>query len=341
MRALAVATLTLAAACIPTFEDDASRVTARRVLAVRAVPAEVKPGEPVTLTALVATPDGSAGTADLAWARCAARKPLTELGPVAQVCIDRFGTASDALAPLGQGDTVALTVPADACQAFGPLPPPADASGISARPVDPDSTGGYYLPLVLGAGADRVLASVRLACGPTGVPSAEAVRFNQGSRPNENPSVERFELRDGARVVGLAPGDPSAVVAPGARVELRVTWAHCPRTPTCGDGLCTAGENAASCAADCREGARGCSGAETYLVPNPSSRVVEERSERLRVAWFATDGAFREEQTGGDDATESVNSWTAPATRGEVVVWGVLRDDRGGVGFARGIVRVD
>ena len=78
--------LALLAACIPDLPRDQGLVTAPRVLAVRAVPAEAPPGARVELSALVA----GAPADGLEWALCVARKPLTELGPVAQECIDGF-----------------------------------------------------------------------------------------------------------------------------------------------------------------------------------------------------------------------------------------------------------
>jgi len=334
-------------ACVPDLPDDQALIASPRILAVRAVPAEVKAGQPVTLTALLAAPPGAPVTADaLEWAMCLARKPLTELGPVAQECIDRFGSGGDIFERLGRGQSVTARVPLDACRLFGPLVPPASAAGVSGRPVDPDLSGGYYQPVVLGSDIGAALGSVRLACGVVGVPSSESVRYNQGSRPNENPEIERLEIVTGdAHVVAPGTDAPGAFVAAGARVDLRAFWAPCPTQPVCGDAMCTAGENQTSCAVDCRDAPRGCTGAETYLWPNPATRRVEERQERITVSWFADAGAFAEEQSGsaegagGPDVASNV--WTAPSLPGEARLWIVIRDERGGVGWREYLVRVE
>ncbi|MBX3218482.1 MAG: hypothetical protein KF850_41130, partial [Labilithrix sp.] len=164
-----------------------------------------------------------------------------------------------------------------------------------------------------------------------------------GYRPNENPEIDRVEIVSGeARTIEPGLAVAGATVAAGARVELRAWWAACPREPACGDGLCTAGENQSSCAADCRDEPRGCTGAETYLWANPETRKVEERREGIRVSWFSTGGAFAEEQTGRSeedaDGTETSNVWTAPSEPGLVRVWVVIRDDRGGVGWRELVV---
>ncbi len=337
----------VAVACVPSLGDDQARIASPRVLAVRAVPAEVKPGQQVTLSALVAAPSGvRVEGGDLEWAMCLARKPLTELGPVAQECIDRFGLGGENFQRLGRGPTVTGVLPADACRRFGPNAPPAEAGGVAGRPVDPDPSGGYYQPVVLGSDIGAALGSVRLACGLVGVPSAEAVRYNQGSRPNENPAIERLEIV-GDVVRSIAPGidAPRASVAAGSRVALRAVWAACPRQPVCGDGLCTAGENQSSCPGDCRDAPKGCTGAESYLWPDPETRTVHGRREAITISWFSDRGVFADEQTGRteDDAdgVDASNVWTAPTERGPVRLWIVLRDDRGGVGWGEYLVQVE
>ncbi len=336
------------AACVPRFTDDQTLVTAPRILAVRAVPAEAKVGIPVELTALVAAPPQSAGRAEhLEWALCLARKPLTELGPVAQECIDRFGAGGESFQRLGRGVTVTSAVPADACRRFGPLSAPTEAGGVASRPVDPDLSGGYYQPVVVGSEVGVSLASVRLACGIVGVPSSEVVRFNKGYRPNENPELERLEVVTPSGVLPVTPGvdRPGLTVRGSERIELRAVWPGCPRQPVCGDGLCTSGENQSSCAADCRTKPRSCTGAETYLFADPESRTVRERREGITVSWYASAGAFAEEATGrterDPDGVDTTNRWTAPTRPGLVRLWVVLRDDRGGVGWQEFVVRVD
>lgn len=330
-------------ACVPAFSDDLATVSSPRILAVRSVPAEAKTGAPVRFTALVAGATGES----LEWGMCLARKPLTELGPVAQACIDRFGSGGETIRRLGRGPSAVGTVPVDACRRFGPLSAPSEAGGVAGRPVDPDLSGGYHQPIVVGSEAGVALASVRLACGVVGVPGAELVRFNQGYRPNENPEIDRLELvtAEGAR--SIAPGfdRPGASVQAGTRVDLRAVWAACPRQPVCGDGLCTSGENQSNCPADCRDNPRGCTGAETYLWANAETRTVSDRREGISAAWYATAGSFTDDQTGrtetDPDAVDTSNGWTAPASPGLVRLWIVLRDDRGGVGWEEYLVHVD
>jgi len=318
----------LLAACLPSFDDDPSRVDAPRVLAVRAIPAEATPGQAVTLSVLVAS---RAPAPPPAWALCTARRPLTELGPVAQSCIDRFPSGPELL-PLGTGFDATATLAADVCQRFGPLTPPADASGIAARPADPDPTGGFHQPVVVGGPAEKALGSIRLACGAVGAPNAEMARLAREYRPNENPVIEALEI----------DGRPAADVPirPGARVVLRARWARCPGAPVCGDGLCTSGENGTTCASDCGPSARGCTGAEVYVAIDAATRAVTARRETIQVAWYATDGRFAASQTAANgDAAEGV--WTAPTVPGSVRAWAVARDDRGGVGWIEVALRVE
>jgi len=324
-------------ACVPEFDDDSSLLDRPRILAVRAEPAEAPPGASVTLTALLAAPDADdADPAALAWARCVARKPLTELGPVAPECVTEFGSDSEALEPLGDGGQVALTLAADVCRQFGPLqPPPEPGSEVSGRAVDPDSTGGFYQPIVLGLGdADEepTLAAVRIQCGAANLPQEEAIELNQGYRPNENPAIAALELRVDDAVIEVSDDAPVTVPA-GASVEWTVRWTECPAENACGDGLCTAGENPTDCREDCQTDARGCTGAERYLDTDLETRTVIESTEALRVGWYATTGGFALAQTGAEGELETANGWTAPEASGPVQVWVVLRDDRGGVAY--------
>ena len=162
----------------------------------------------------------------------------------------------------------------------------------------------------MGSDVDTALASVRLACGVTGLPSAEVIRFNQGYRPNENPEIARLELVEGGAAREVVPEQARRHVKAGARVELRASWAACPRRPVCGDGLCTSGENQSACAQDCRDKPRGCTGAESYLTANLDARVVDERREGVSVTWLATSGRFAGDRPGGPRRTRM--GWTRP-----------------------------
>ncbi len=69
-----------------------------------------------------------------------------------------------------------------------------------------------------------------------------------------------------------------------------------------------------------------------------TNTIVDQR-ERIAVSWFATDGAFDSDTTGrdsSDTSTTTDNGWEAPAKpprQSPVVLWVVLHDDRGGVGW--------
>lgn len=333
--------------CVPTFDDDLTRIERPRIIAVRSVPAEAKPGEQVELSALVAdvveAPDS---VGQVKWALCLAGKPLTELGPVNQDCMEEFGRASAILQPLGRGQRVTATLPTDGCRTFGPLGPPASDEGETGRPYDPDPSGGYYQPVILG-NEELALASPRLDCGVAGVTNSASIRFETGYRPNENPEVEALEWSSDSEQGTFAPlarGDEETSVPAGAKLELRVRWPSCPRDPSCGDGLCTVGENQVNCGEDCLDNPRGCTGAEDYLAGDAQTREVKDRREGIQVAWFATAGTFSSAQTArleNERAREdSSNSWTAPAQAGPVRLWVVLRDDRGGVGWKEYRLRV-
>jgi hypothetical protein len=167
------------------------------------------------------------------------------------------------------------------------------------RPRDPDVTGGYYQP-VRGdlAGTDTIFELARLACPLANAPPDVVAQFAKAYVPNANPKV--------GSLVGAIGGVPlaRAQVPAGARVTLEATWS----------------------AAD----------AETYAYVDPESQTVTTRRESMRVAWYASAGAFDAQSTGrdeGDLATYTDGTWTAPGVPGTAHVWVVLRDSRGGVDF--------
>lgn len=319
--------------CLPENDDDLSLVDSPRVLAVRAEPAEAPPEASVTFESLFVDATGTRTDAPIDWAFCIARKPLSELGPINADCRN---PASDSRIPIGEGLSASAALPKDACRLFGPQLPEPKVGEPAGRPVDADSTGGFYQPLVLdvaeGASALTLFGS-RLRCTLSGVTQSQSVAFERAYRPNENPRLESLRLAGGELLPDAASGSTS--VAPGSEIRLEASWAVCPATSECGDGLCTSGEDATNCAGDCTTPV-GCSGAERYAWFDPETRQVVEKREWLRVSWFVNHGKLAEERTGREEnelqATSS-NRWRAPAS-GETMLWVVLRDARGGVGFA-------
>jgi hypothetical protein len=335
---MAVLALVMLPACVPEFDDDLSRVTEPRIIAIRATPAEAKPGEAVALSALVA--GGNEGAAPR-WLTCVERKPLTELGPVSSECARWQSAAADALVDLGSGSSVTATVPADACRLFGPTRPEPKPGEPAGRPVDPDPTGGWYQPFAVGLPDSNASAvgAVRLSCPLPGVTPAQSVEFTERYRRNENPAFESLSVAGTATNPGAATRVPR-----GATVALSAAWPACPSTSTCGDGICGELEDRGNCADDCTE-PRGCAGGETYAWFDPESRRIVARQETMRVSWFATAGQFAEERTGRAETEATVssvdNAWTAPAEPQNVSMWLVIRDDRGGQSWTELTIEVE
>ena len=350
MRAALPALLTLALvlACVPDVDVDESRLAAPRLHALRATPADTAPGEAVRFVALYAGAAGALEHAPLEWAYCTARKPLAELGPVASACLAQEG---DTLVPIGTGLDVSGAVPSDACRLFGPEPPPAEDGASAGRPVDPDVTGGYAQPVRVAAPTDGEpevsFFELRLACGLFGANQEQAADFRRRYRRNEPPALEALELvRDDGTADTL--GEAPVTVAAGSTIVLRARWPECPRTDACGDGLCGIDESVELCADDCRVSdgptLRGCGGAERYLRFDVATRTLAAERESLRLAWYASDGAFALERTGvTGEALENAsdNVLTLPDVPGDVFVAVVVRDARGGTGWSAAHLRVE
>jgi hypothetical protein len=266
----------LLAGCAPELEDHVALIESERILAVRATPAEVRPGETVTVDALFVDPNGTRADA-IAWSLCLDRKPLAEPGTIAESC-------------LSSGTAVATTfvIPADACRQFGPERPEPKPGEPSGRPSDPDATGGYYQPIRVNAGSSVAFAEIRIRCGLAGATQEQTAEFAARSKPNENPRIAAF--------------DAPITVARGQSIPIRVAWES----------------------------------TETYPYFDPVARMIVDRREAMRVSWYANAGTLASERTAratDDRALDSVNTWTAPNEARDVVLWVVVRDDRGGVDY--------
>jgi len=121
--------------CVPEFDTDLSQLTEPRLLAISSSPAETQPQKQVTLTALVAVPEGQQAPA-VDFAVCLARKPLTELGPVNPLCLAP-DDGSGAVVGLGRGASATATLDKDVCKLFGPLRPSRWAEMAPGDPPTP------------------------------------------------------------------------------------------------------------------------------------------------------------------------------------------------------------
>jgi TonB family protein len=299
--------------CIPNVAINDSLVTEPRIVAMRSVPAEAKPGTTVQWTALVVAPE-SAPEPTISWTLCKARKALSETGPVSAGC---FTEDPANVTSVGSGASVSAPVSADACRLYGPDPPLAKPGEPAGRSVDPDSTGGYYLPLVMHAD-DATLGQTRITCGVASATQEQSAEFVSRYRANENPSVESLSL-GGTLISPAGAGDAPSVQA-GSRHALVLTWPDCTGTTAA------------------------CGGAEPYVVFSPTALRIEEHRESLHIAWYTTAGAFQQARGGVSEAGASQhtlsNEWTAPSVAGDVTLWVVLLDDRGGAGWQRYLIHV-
>lgn len=322
-RSAALACGLLVCACEPSLEDRSALIEAPRVIAVRAIPAEAAPGEAVMLEALFAAPPTQAPSAALGWGLCTSRKPLTEQGAIDVACL---GASAEEVLPLGVGPGASVTLPDDACRKFGPETPPQIGSEPTGRPVDADLTGGYYQPGRVLWSADgearRASFEIRLACDPAGVTQAQSAELRRRYTRNNNPQPSSLVLRRERDASLLSEGQ---AIAAGERLTISVRWPMCSSERLCEGDDCTPSQQNT-----------GCTGAEIYVMFDPTRREVVEQRESMRVSWFASDGHFASDRTGvsGDEqGAESQNVWTAPDVLGPVRLWVVLRDDRGGVGW--------
>ena len=96
---------------------------------------------------------------------------------------------------------------------------------------------------------------------------------------------------------------------------------------------------------DCSGATTPCGGAEPYFVFSPTSLKIEEHRESIHLAWYSTGGTFRNARGGVAESAASehalTNEWVAPSTPGDLTIWVVLLDDRGGAGWQTYTLRVE
>lgn len=333
-------------ACAPEFSDRSSAVAGARVLAIRSQPAEAVPGTNTEYRILVVDEKGTVPSPRATWSYCTQPKPTNELNDVATAC---FGDGN-IVTQFGTGTSPTGKLPVNACAQFGPdVPQPAGGSGMDSsgntvnqtqgRPTDPDSTGGYYQPLILQVTANGTsiptLGETRVTCGLAGGNGEQLEQYKARTKSNENPELTTVTVPTlGDAELSADDAAQPLTVSASKAFALRATWPACPTSPSCGDGICSPGEATQDCPDDCTM-PKGCGGSEPFAYLDPENHVVVDRHEAMRVSWFATGGALENDRTGRQEGefaeTTSDNTWTAPAQAGPVFLWVVLRDDRGGV----------
>src|SRR5262249_8031431 len=208
-RAFSLFAMMAVIGCRPDLDVGDSSLTSVRILAVRAEPAEARPGIQATYEALVAAPDATNGSEPILWRWCPAPKPAAENNVVSTGCLDAAN-----LLPAGRGSMVSATTPANACSLFGPDTPPG-----GFRPRDADTTGGYFAPLRAdGDGADPTFYLARITCNLAEAPTDIAAAYARDYSPNKNPHLLPLIARVAGTEVSLD------AIAPGAKVELTGNW---------------------------------------------------------------------------------------------------------------------
>ena len=284
------------AGCKPDFGNPASLVTERRILASRAEPAEVRPGESATFDALVVSPAGTEATPALDWALCNAPKPLDENNVVTSACL---GDGSNLMGFGSQTDAATDTVPALACSLFGPDPPPQAQGQPPLRPRDSDVTGGYYQPVRVVDGDIVAFALQRITCELTRGGAQIAVQYAMSYQANQNPKLIPLTATVDGAPVGL-----DALPA-GKEIDFAIGW-----TPESAESFPVFDLVSQSLITH-REALR----VSWFATDGSFEHEVTGRDET-------------ETETTTDD------HWTAPKSAGVVHLWAVLRDSRGGVDFA-------
>ncbi|MEY4579792.1 MAG: hypothetical protein RL701_4495 [Pseudomonadota bacterium] len=274
--------LSLACACRESSDGRPSLVSEPQIIAVEADPPDTSPGQTVNYRVVTVGPDGELAPDDLTLSYCQTAKAVGDNRVASLACAEN-----------NERDTPVGRVPSDACMLFGP------SVAATARPPDPDATGGYYQPLRVAWGAISAVAMQRLRCSLPSAPVALLQEFRERYVANQNPVLSPLSLS--------LDGDAVAFddVPANRELSLRVSWPQASREP--------------------------------YVWYDREQVQLSTRTEALRVAWFVTAGELSYDATGraaNETSLDTENRWFTPERAGTVHLWLVLRDDRGGTTHA-------
>jgi hypothetical protein len=324
----------------PGFEPP-TRVSDLRILAVRVEPPEIEmplsedaEPIPVRVTALIATPTGAAVHWQLTACPYVTNQACEEWraneGSVRQVLDDIDAGRLEPVAG-GPPEVRVETERLFSAALIHSLLQSAQLGGLAG------SRPGFEIQAIADGVRERAMKRMqislpdivyRLVLDEAGIPICDEVGLPEGCLEyrtkvaNTNPDIEAIRYRRIARDGDDAPEqdlpeDEPLMVAPGEAVRL---------VPHAVEG---SAEDYQTLAIDF----------EHHTVR------IEDRTELLIWSWFSTAGGFALRETEEEHTLGAFNTWTAPmeapGEEGDVWIWIVLRDNRGGVDFRTVHVRVD
>ena len=281
-----------------------SEVDGLRVLAVRAEPPEVNPGQSTTLDALMAYPPSSPTPPMLSYLWLACQPPVTQIAPMpCSFDVPDSGQLTLPTCAAEPGASVCL-IGLDQVVSYTP-----DATSLAAGP-----TGSVNLMMVV---ADQVVGSA-VACAQgamaTGVPAnpdhciitVKQLTVSQSSTPNHNPTLASFTLGSAS----LLDGTATFTLTPTA-VTLAVT-----RTPGSAELV---------------------NGVYETLEVSFFATAGQISDSRTTFQPVVCDQACQ----ALDPPLSTSSPWTPPTPQdaisyvynGKIDFWAVVRDGRGGVGW--------
>ena len=272
-----------------------------RILAVRASPAEPRPGDTVRFESLVYTPS-DVSDAGILWFACLP-EGADDFGCSLDPSVaDLFSEDLESLSPAEQAELYAAAVEAGFVGFEPGLPPvwqvPSDALDALAEEARTEGVNATVNVTVLPGDADLDSGDVEIAYKRLPISLAET--------PNQNPDVQGLTVYadpvfdQGTFLRGTeVPVDGGSFIAErGAEYQLVPVFAE--------DAI------------------------ETYAFTTPDG-VREDRTEEPFFTWYTEGGRFLQEFSLHPYTS---TTWTAPDAAYEGVVVAVARDRRGGMGWA-------
>ncbi len=304
-----------------------SQITKFRVMGVQAEPPEIQPGQGTTLRVLFADPKGEGRDVTIIWLTCAGSfSPSADLAEdeCEPIWIPGFGTAAQG------ADTYEIPfTPADILEHL-----PENEEYLAVTTIVVLCAGGE-LPGLDDMEMNGEIESFDELCqGGDGLVAVKNFRISNSTSPNKNPVIDNIVFNE-AQILTAEDTDP----LDAGTLDAGIPDAGEPE-PKGMDG----GSSSFECteAKDCMEGAT----IEAYLTQASFQSFdrkefgeMKETEEDPYISWFVTGGEFTNDRSRTSDPPGPFEvDWRPPREGGQVTLWAVAHDMRGGMSWETFII---
>ncbi|MCP4674968.1 MAG: hypothetical protein GY854_05575 [Deltaproteobacteria bacterium] len=299
-----------------------SQITKFRVMGVQADPPEIRPGQGTTLRVLFADPKGAGRDVTIMWLTCAGSfSPSADLaeGECEPIWMPGFGTAAEG--------ADAYEIPFTSEDILDELPE--DEEYLSVTTIVVLCAGGE-LPGLDDMEVNGEIESFDDLCRDgDGLVAVKSFRISNSTNPNKNPVIDKVVFNESQMPSGGDTDPLDAGIQDAGTPE--------PKGMDAGPGSFGCTE-----AKDCMDGAT----IQAYLTQTSFQNYDKKEfgetittEEDPYISWFVTGGKFTDDRSRTSEPPGPFEvDWRPPREGGQVTLWAVAHDMRGGISWETFII---